>query len=142
MRLLRRSLPLLPLAAVLAGCGSQGIQLAKSDPNHAGAEIFFERCSGCHSLNAAGTEGSQNEGANRREYKDGPNFNQRKEQYEQILYAIRNGGFSSGPMPQNIVTGRQAEEVARFVEKYSGSQSGGKAQSGNPGNAPAAGTGK
>ena len=38
-----------------------------------------------------------------------------------MLYAIRNGGFSSGPMPQNIVVGEEAEEVAAFVAKYSGS---------------------
>jgi hypothetical protein len=60
--------------------------------------------------------------ANKREYKDGPNFDERKEDYDSVLYAIRNGGFSSGPMPQNIVVGKEAEEVARFVEKYSGSK--------------------
>jgi hypothetical protein len=66
-----------------------------------------------------GSEGSA-EDPNKREYKDGPNFNERKEDYESVLYAIRNGGFSSGPMPQNIVVGKEAEQVARFVEKYSG----------------------
>ena len=35
------------------------------------------------------------------------------------LYAIRNGGFSSGPMPQNIVVGEEAEAVAEFLAKYS-----------------------
>ena len=69
----------------------------------------------------AGTEGSAVE-ANKREYKDGPNFDQRKEAYDQVLYAIRNGGYSSGPMPQNIVVGKDAEAVARFIEKYSGSE--------------------
>ena len=42
--------------------------------------------------------------------------------YEQVLYAIRNGGFSSGPMPQNIVVGEEAEAVARFVAENSGKQ--------------------
>ena len=37
-----------------------------------------------------------------------------------MLYAIRNGGFSSGPMPQNIVVGEDAEAVADFIAKYSG----------------------
>ena len=32
-----------------------------------------------------------------------------RERTTDVLYAIRNGGFSSGPMPQNIVTGREAE---------------------------------
>jgi hypothetical protein len=57
---------------------------------------------------------------NDREYKDGPNFNVRKEEREDVLYAIRNGGFSSGPMPQDIVVGDKAEAVADFVAKYSG----------------------
>jgi hypothetical protein len=39
-----------------------------------------------------------------------------------VLYAIRNGGFSSGPMPQDIVVGEEAEKVADFVAKYSGSE--------------------
>ncbi len=141
MRLLRRSLLVLPLVVVAAGCGEQGIELAENDPDRAGAEIFFQRCSGCHTIGAAGTEGSSSAGSHDKEYKDGPNFDQRKEEYDQVLYAIRNGGYSSGPMPQNIVVGREAEQVARFIEKYSGTESGGKAQSGNPGNAPAAGAG-
>ena len=52
---------------------------------------------------------------------DGPNFNQRKEQPDQVLYAIRNGGFSGAIMPENIVVGQQARAVANFLAKYSGS---------------------
>ena len=37
-----------------------------------------------------------------------------------MLYAISNGGFSSGPMPQDIVVGAEAEAVADFLAKYSG----------------------
>ena len=44
----------------------------------------------------------------------------RKEEKDQVLYAIYNGGYSSGPMPQDIVTGAEAEAVAEFVAKYSG----------------------
>ena len=54
-----------------------------------------------------------------REYKDGPNFNQRHETVNCVLYAIRNGGFSSGPMPQNIITGPEAQEVAKYVAENS-----------------------
>jgi len=122
--LMRRPLVLLALptlAAVAVACGSEDIDLAKSDPDREGAEIFVQRCSGCHTLKKAGTQGSAVE-ANKREYKDGPNFDQRKETADQVLYAIRNGGYSSGPMPQNIVTGEDAEKVARFIEKYSGTE--------------------
>jgi mono/diheme cytochrome c family protein len=118
-----RTLLLTLLAAVAAvafsGCGTTAITVAKKDPTYEVARIFNQRCGGCHDMDAAGTEGSAHE-VNGREYKDGPSFNQRKEQYEDVLYAIRNGGFSSGPMPQNIVTGRQAELVSCFVASFSG----------------------
>ena len=121
-RLMRRPFVLLALAALAAGlvaCGSEELSLSKSDPDYLGAELFVQRCSGCHTLKVAGTQGSAVK-ANKREYKDGPNFDQRQEDKEQVLYAIRNGGFSSGPMPQNIVVGEEAEAVANFVAKYSG----------------------
>jgi mono/diheme cytochrome c family protein len=110
-------------AAGLVACGSQGISVPESETAQVkeGAEIFAQRCGGCHTLSAAGTDGSAVD-PNDRELKDGPNFNQRKEEYDQILYAIRNGGFSSGPMPQNIVVGKEADAVARFLEKYSGKE--------------------
>ena len=117
----RRLLVALAVAgsALAASCGEEGIELAKTDPDYEGAKIFQQHCSGCHTLAAAGTEGSATN-PNDREYKDGPNFNQRKEQKDQVLYAIENGGFSSGPMPQDIVVGEDAEKVADFVAKYSG----------------------
>jgi mono/diheme cytochrome c family protein len=115
--------PLVALAVVAsafaASCGEEGIELSKSDPDYEGAKIFQQRCSGCHTLTAAGTEGSAVD-PNDREYKDGPNFNQRKEEADQVLFAIENGGFSSGPMPQDIVVGEEAQKVADFVAKYSG----------------------
>ena len=103
----------------LAACGEEGIQLAKDDPNYRGAEIFNENCAGCHTLSAAGAQGSATE-VGSRELKDGPNFDDRKEDVESVLYAIRNGGFSSSPMPQNLVTGEEAQAVAEFVARCSG----------------------
>ena len=105
----------------LAACGEHGIELSKSDPNYEGAQLFVEHCSGCHTLSAAGTEGSATN-VKTRERKDGPNFDQRKENVDDVIYAIENGGFSSGPMPQNIVTGDDAQKVAEFIAKYSGSK--------------------
>jgi mono/diheme cytochrome c family protein len=107
-------------ALALGACGEQGISLSDSDPNYEGARLFDENCAGCHTLTVVGAEGSAtNVGS--RERKDGPNFDDRKEDKESVLYAIRNGGFSSSPMPQNLVTGEDAEKVAEFVAKYSGS---------------------
>ena len=67
-----------------------------------------------------GAEGSATK-VSSRERKDGPNFDDRKEDVDSVLYAIRNGGFSSSYMPQNLVTGEEAQKVAEFVAKYSGS---------------------
>jgi len=74
-------------------------------------------------MKSAGTQGSATD-VRTREYKDGPNFDQRHETKECVLYAIRNGGFSSGPMPQNIVTDEQAEALAKFVSENSAPASG------------------
>ena len=111
----------LALAAVgsLSACGSQGIDVPKDSPYYEGAKLFSARCSGCHTLTVVGAEGSATK-VRDRERVDGPNFNQRKEQPDQVLYAIRNGGFSGAIMPENIVTGPQAQAVAEFVAKYSG----------------------
>jgi mono/diheme cytochrome c family protein len=134
-------LALLAVPALAVGaCGTEDISLAKSNPNYRGAEIFQQRCGGCHTLDVAGTQGSATN-VRTRENKDGPNFNQRKENVNDVLYAIRNGGFSSGPMPQNIVVGQDAQQVAKFVAKYSGTkagqatqgQQGGPTQSGSGG---------
>ena len=123
MRRPRTTVAILVAASAVAvtACGEKGIQLSKSDPNYEGAVIFQQHCSGCHSISAAGTQGSAVD-PNSREIVDGPNFDQRVEEKDQVLYAIRNGGFSSGPMPQDIVVGQDAEKVADFVAKYSGDQ--------------------
>jgi mono/diheme cytochrome c family protein len=98
------------------GFGEEGISVSKSDPDYNGAVLFATHCSGCHTLSAAGTQGTGNRG----ERTQGPNLNQRTETYEDALFAIQNGGFSGAIMPQNIVVGHEAEAVARFVAKYAG----------------------
>ena len=82
-----------------------------------GAETFATHCSGCHTIGAAGTQGS----ANRAQRVQGPDFDQRSESYDDVLFAIRNGGFSGAIMPQNIIVGDDATAVAEFLVKYSGS---------------------
>jgi mono/diheme cytochrome c family protein len=110
------------VAAVgVSACGTQGIQLSKSSPYYKGAALFLQRCSGCHTLSVVGAEGSATSIKDRLRT-NGPNFDFRKEQYNQVLYAIRNGGFSGAIMPQDIVLGVQAREVAAFLAKYAGLQ--------------------
>lgn len=112
------------LTLLASACGTEHIGVPKSDPNYvsdtAAAQLFNQRCGGCHTLSEAGTYGS---GANPRTYLDisGPNFNQRCERPAiRVLYAIENGGFSGAYMPQNIVVGKQAQEVAMFVARFAG----------------------
>jgi mono/diheme cytochrome c family protein len=103
-------------ALALAACGTEGIQVASDDSNYEGAELFSERCSGCHTMTAAGAQGS----ANRALRNQGPNLDERTESVEDVLFAIRNGGFSGAIMPQNIVVGDEAQAVAEFVSDYAG----------------------
>jgi mono/diheme cytochrome c family protein len=112
---------LLAMALALSACGSQGISVAKTSPYYRGAVLFRDHCSGCHTLGVVGAEGSATSIKNRVKT-NGPNFNIRPESEEQVLYAIRNGGFSGAIMPENIVLGDEAKAVAQFLAKYSGSQ--------------------
>jgi mono/diheme cytochrome c family protein len=112
---------LLACAAALGACGSQEVKVAKDSPYYQGAVLFRDHCSGCHTLTAVGAEGSATTIGNRVKT-NGPNFNIRKENPEQVLYAIRNGGFSGAIMPENILVGNEAQQVAQFLAAYSGSQ--------------------
>lgn len=109
-------------SAAVAGCGSEGISVPESEPvAHQGAVIFAERCGGCHTIAAAGTQGSKPSGeTNSKDRTNGPNFDSRKETYDSAITAIRQGGFSGAIMPGNIVTGKDADAVAIFLAKYSG----------------------
>jgi mono/diheme cytochrome c family protein len=114
------------LAALLAaGCGGE-IQVPEDQgAAREGAQLFYERCSGCHSLDAANSYGSKPPDALQGgERTNGPNFNVRQVSRDDALFAIRNGGFSGAIMPANIVVGEDAELVADFLDQYSGGQSG------------------
>jgi mono/diheme cytochrome c family protein len=108
-------------AAVAIGCGGE-IEVPEDEATaRRGAELFYERCSGCHSLDAANAYGSKPPGElESGERTNGPNFNERKESRDDVLFAIRNGGFSGAIMPANIVVGEDAQAVAEFLAKYSG----------------------
>ena len=114
------------VAFVVSACGTNHVGVPKSDPAYAAdsqaAALFNQRCGGCHTLSYAGTHGS---GQNPRTYEsiNGPNFNVRCERSAiRVLYAIENGGFSGAYMPQNIVVGHDAVDVAEFVSRYAGKE--------------------
>jgi cytochrome c551 len=111
------------VAVAATACGSEKISVPASQRSlHQGAVLFNQRCSGCHTLSYAAAHGSA---ANVRtaQYNNGPNFDVRCERpVSRVMYAIENGGFSGAIMPQNVVVGQQAIDVAEFVAKYAGRQ--------------------
>jgi mono/diheme cytochrome c family protein len=108
-------------SGALAACGSQEIDLDEgaSARIRDGAMLFNDKCSGCHTFEPAGAQGSAFDVRNR-ERVDGPNFDTRPETVEAVLFAIRNGGFSGAIMPENIVVGDEAQKVAEFIAEYAG----------------------
>jgi mono/diheme cytochrome c family protein len=117
--------------ALVAGCGSSGsdtVELqtrasgAPEPPNpeqplspaeNHGRELFVQHCGSCHTLDAAGTVGQV-----------GPNLDDIAVNEADVLHAIRTGGGRhakgqgtgpSGNMPRNLVTGKDAQDVAAFV---------------------------
>jgi mono/diheme cytochrome c family protein len=125
-RIRARSVPFVLAAAALvavSGCAQGEIDVDAQ--SHDAAVLFNERCSGCHTLNAANSYGSKPEGQLAGgERTNGPSFNVRKVNKDDALFAIRNGGFSGAIMPANIVVGEDAEKVAEFLDKYSGKDAG------------------
>ena len=113
----------LAAALSISACGTQKISVPKADAQvYHGAVLFSERCAGCHTLYAAGTHGSA-PNIRTAQAISGPNFNVRCERpIDRVLYAIENGGFSGAYMPQNIVVGQDAIDVAKFVATYAGAK--------------------
>ncbi len=107
---------------IVSACGSKEIDVPKTQPRlRQGAVLFNMRCGGCHTFDAAATSGSKS----KREIKggertNGPNFNTRTERKQDVLFAIRNGGFSGAIMPANVVVGDDAQKVAEFLSQYAG----------------------
>src|ERR1700730_11518704 len=90
VRVLLASTALAAVAAFASACGTEKISVPKSDPTYAGAVLFSQRCSGCHTLSYAATHGSA-ANVRTRQITDGPNFNVRCERpISRVLYAIEN----------------------------------------------------
>jgi cbb3-type cytochrome c oxidase subunit III len=113
----RRGGALLALVTALlaAGCGTGGI--AKSGDTDKGKDLFLAKCGGCHTLAAAGTHGTQ-----------GPNLDDafkyaRDQGFKQVTIeqVVRDQiELAVPPMPQNLVTGQDADDVAAYVALVSG----------------------
>ena len=97
-------------AAVVAACGEQAISGSKGDsrPRPRAAPSSSRALLGLPHAVGGRHAGLGARACSTRERTDGPNFNMRKETRAQVLFAIRNGGFSGAIMPQNIVVGDDA----------------------------------
>jgi mono/diheme cytochrome c family protein len=109
------------VAAATTACGTEKVSISRSQPNlYHGAVLFNQRCGGCHTLSYAATHGSAAK-VTTAQFNNGPNFDVRCERpVARVVYAIENGGFSGAIMPQNVVVGQDAIDVAEFVAKYAG----------------------
>jgi cbb3-type cytochrome c oxidase subunit III len=106
-------------AALLAGgCGTGGI--SKAGDTDRGKKLFLDKCGGCHTLSAAGTHGNQ-----------GPNLDDafayaRRQGFEPVTIeqVVRDQIELAGPpMPQNLVTGSDADAVSAYVALVAGNPS-------------------
>jgi mono/diheme cytochrome c family protein len=122
-RVLGTAVVLCALAAVLAGCGGSvggggTVDAADADLTN-GKALFIERCGSCHTLADAGTQG-----------KVGPNLDDafagaRAQGFDEASFVdlvrtqIEYPGIGLG-MPANLVTGKDADDVAAYVGRYGG----------------------
>jgi cytochrome c553 len=79
-------------------------------PEEHGKEVFMETCASCHSLDAVNARGVT-----------GPDLDEIGEVTRQrVLNAIKIGGTGQGRMPQNLLQGEDARDVALYVSKVAG----------------------
>jgi mono/diheme cytochrome c family protein len=100
---------------------SANVEQPLSDAQIHGRQLFVQNCGACHTLDAAGTVGNV-----------GPNLGDIAVNEADVLRAIRIGGGQhakgqetgpSGTMPSNLVTGKDAQDVASFVAANAGGSS-------------------
>ena len=117
-------IPVLFLVGNHANANKQvgGIKLTAAEKT--GRELFGMHCGVCHTLASANAVG-----------KVGPNLDTLKPSYPLVLHTIQNGCLQSPPsataptnclgqgnMPAQIIQGRQAQDVAKFVAKLAGQE--------------------
>ena len=115
---MRRFTPLLAtLVLALAACGGDDEGGGGTTPPAGGGggggetaaegkSVFTSNCGSCHTLSDAGTNGQV-----------GPNLDDVKPDKDTVLNALRTG---PGSMPENVVTGADAEAVAEYVSSTAG----------------------
>ena len=103
-------------ALLATACGTGGKAVAKVDQQN-GQKLFQSKCAGCHTLAAAGASGTVGPSL------DAAFASDRQQGFEQstiqniVLDQIR---LASLPMPANLVTGQDAQDVAAYVAATAG----------------------
>jgi mono/diheme cytochrome c family protein len=83
---------------------------AASERLQQGKELFIATCKSCHNLDAVQARGVT-----------GPDLDELGGlDRERVLNAIENGGTGQGRMPAGLLRGRDAEDVALYVERVAG----------------------
>jgi cbb3-type cytochrome c oxidase subunit III len=113
---LKRILLLSGAALLLAGCGTGGKASGTGDQQN-GQKLFQAKCAGCHTLAAAGAQGTVGpnlddafRGDKQQGFKDSTIQNV-------VLLQIRQ---PSMPMPASLVKGKDAQDVAAYVAAVAG----------------------
>ena len=93
---------------MLGGCGGGGTSTPTTTTSRASAEqqLFVLKCGACHKLDDAGTTGTF-----------GSDLDKLQPSRDEVLKAIKDG---PGAMPENIVTGADAETLAAYVARVAG----------------------
>jgi len=101
---------------VAAGCGTGGIASKHADQVN-GQKLFAAKCAGCHTLAAAGAQGTV--GPNLDDAFAGDKAQHFKESTLEnvVLDQIR---LANPPMPTNLVKGQDAQDVAAYVAAVAG----------------------
>jgi cbb3-type cytochrome c oxidase subunit III len=107
------------LAVVGGGCGGTG-GLSEGGSASSGAQLFVQKCGGCHTLRAAGTQGTIGpnlDDAFAQPRADGiPDSTIKNVVHDQIKYPSPPQVSGDVPaMPKNLVTGEDADSVAAYV---------------------------
>jgi mono/diheme cytochrome c family protein len=106
------AVPTLVLLGDQASAGPGGEKL-KADVKH-GRELFSQKCATCHTLADANAVG-----------KVGPNLDVLAPTKGLTLSAIRQGrARGTGQMPAQLLDGKDAEDVAAYIEQVSGADAG------------------
>jgi mono/diheme cytochrome c family protein len=117
------ALPIVLLIGNHANASAQVGGLKLTQGERTGRELFGQHCGVCHTLAAANTAG-----------KVGPNLDLLRPSATLVLHTINNGCLPNPPtgsaeaclgygvMPSDVVTGRQAQQVAAFVARVAGNE--------------------